>query len=262
MPYQFVRRRTAFTLIEILVVIAIIAVLISILLPSYARAKYQAKVLICGNQIRNLNVVYQMYAIDYNEWLPVTPDGSLAWDHTELHDVTAEGFIDIRTRLYDETERMFCPFWFDIYPKERFTGTEKELSPIQRILQKKYWYRNPRVYTMGYALMTHWSLDPELYGGAFFYDDRNLRVTRTTDPPDRVLLADYAYFRGSQSPPQWEDGVRHLPPYGKRYQDMWGFRMEVPEGSWSSTLDGAAVYSQWDAMEFRFGIPRDAEYWW
>lgn len=262
MQSPIVRRRQGFTLIELLVVIAIIAVLMSILLPSYARARYQAKVLLCGNQVRNLTVVYNMYAMDFNEWLPVTPDTNLEWEYSELHDVTAEGFIDIRTRLYDETERMFCPFWFDIYEEDRFKGTEKELSKIQRILQKKYWYRNDKVYVMGYALMTHWRLDPELNPGAYFFDDRPLRVTRTTDPPDRVFLADYSYFRGAQSPPQWEDGVRHLPPYGRRYQDMHGFRMEVPEGSWSAKLDGSAEYSQWQAMEFRYGSAKDAEYWW
>lgn len=254
--------RRGLTLIELLIVIAVIALLMSILVPSLARSRYQARVILCGNQLRNLGRAYNVYGYEWNDWLPVTPDGSLAWDFTELHDVTSEGFIEIREILQDQTELMFCPFWFDIYDFERFTGTEKDTTKIQRILQRKYWYRNDRVYTMGYALMTHWSLDNELYNGGFFYSNQSLRVTRLTDPPSRVLLADYAYFRGSQTPPQWEDGIRHLPPTRPRFEMMHGFEMEVPEGSWHALLDGSAHYRRWEEVKFRFGIPRDAEYWW
>jgi prepilin-type N-terminal cleavage/methylation domain-containing protein len=54
--------RSAFTLIEVLVVVAIIALLISILLPSLAAAKRQARVVICGTNLRTINQATMFYA--------------------------------------------------------------------------------------------------------------------------------------------------------------------------------------------------------
>ncbi len=65
----------AFTLIELMVVVAIIALLISILLPSLARARAQAKLLVCKANIRTLGLGHAFYAQDYNGWFP-NPD---AW---------------------------------------------------------------------------------------------------------------------------------------------------------------------------------------
>jgi prepilin-type N-terminal cleavage/methylation domain-containing protein/prepilin-type processing-associated H-X9-DG protein len=54
--------RSAFTLIELLVVVSIIALLIAILLPSLAKARRQAKGVVCESNQRSLMMAVYLYA--------------------------------------------------------------------------------------------------------------------------------------------------------------------------------------------------------
>jgi prepilin-type N-terminal cleavage/methylation domain-containing protein len=68
-------RRAAFSLVELLVVIGIIAVLIAILLPSLTRARQQAKTVQCQSNLRTIGQFLKMYEIENHGWLfPVGPD--------------------------------------------------------------------------------------------------------------------------------------------------------------------------------------------
>ncbi len=63
-------QRSAFTLIELLVVISIIALLVSILLPSLNRAKGLARGAVCLTNVRRLALSGQFYLRDNNETFP------------------------------------------------------------------------------------------------------------------------------------------------------------------------------------------------
>ncbi|MGD9518783.1 MAG: type II secretion system protein [Armatimonadota bacterium] len=60
----------AFTLIEMLVVIAIISILASILFPVYSRARSKARRATCMSNMRQLSLALLMYAQDSDEVLP------------------------------------------------------------------------------------------------------------------------------------------------------------------------------------------------
>ncbi len=60
----FDSRQRAFTLIELLVVIAIIAILAALLLPVLSSAKAGGKEVSCTQNLRQLDLAYQMYAAD------------------------------------------------------------------------------------------------------------------------------------------------------------------------------------------------------
>jgi prepilin-type processing-associated H-X9-DG protein/prepilin-type N-terminal cleavage/methylation domain-containing protein len=66
------RRHTAFTLVELLVVIGIIAVLLALLLASLSRARAVAVRVACSAALRQYAVANQMYLNEFNGWyLPV-----------------------------------------------------------------------------------------------------------------------------------------------------------------------------------------------
>ncbi len=69
-------RGAAFTLIELLIVISILAILAAILLPVLARAKSAAQATLCINNTKQLTLAWLIYAGDHEDRLPYNLGGN------------------------------------------------------------------------------------------------------------------------------------------------------------------------------------------
>ena len=63
-------KQQGFTLIELLVVISIIALLVSILLPSLSKAREQARKVVCQSNLKQSGTAFIMYALDHDGFFP------------------------------------------------------------------------------------------------------------------------------------------------------------------------------------------------
>jgi len=65
------RAESAFTLVEMLVVIAIIALLAALLLPALTASQMRAKRITCESQLRQIGIAFQSFAHDHNGKFPM-----------------------------------------------------------------------------------------------------------------------------------------------------------------------------------------------
>jgi prepilin-type N-terminal cleavage/methylation domain-containing protein/prepilin-type processing-associated H-X9-DG protein len=71
--------RKAFTLIELLVVVVIIAVLTTLLLPALGEARRQSGRNVCGANLRNIGMAFDMYRGEYSDVYPCKNDSGSVW---------------------------------------------------------------------------------------------------------------------------------------------------------------------------------------
>jgi len=71
--------RSAFTLVELLVVISVIALLLGILAPTLAKAKMEAQQVICMSNLKQINLAFELYLSNNDGAYPCNELDSMPW---------------------------------------------------------------------------------------------------------------------------------------------------------------------------------------
>lgn len=176
------KTRRAFTLVELLIVIAVIAILAAILLPTLGQAKLSARRIACVNNLRQLGLASQMYWDDHDgdafRYITgATNGGTIYWF----------GWIE-PWAPGNEGQRAFDASMGALYPYLGGRGVEicPSLNYNSRLFKAK---ATGAAYGYGYNL--HLSRPA---------DQSPIKINHLTRPADIVLFADAGQINDFQEP--------------------------------------------------------------
>jgi prepilin-type processing-associated H-X9-DG protein len=81
---SMLNRRSAYTLMELLVVLAIVFILAAILFPVFTQTRAKARAATCLSHLRQLGIAQLAYADDYDETLISNRDSAPDWDDPQM----------------------------------------------------------------------------------------------------------------------------------------------------------------------------------
>lgn len=186
------KHKNAFTLVELLVVVAIIALLISILLPSLSQARRSARTTVCASNQRQILIAITMYASEYRDlWKSC---GGVSYDPpVVVNGVTAPlsggkvliAWFDVPLmgQYLHPTTRGLLGQW--PYPKPAVMGMycPESLSTIGSVAS------TPDYRQLGIGFNNYWNCQ--------IWSDKNGPTNLNAMTPQAVLLADCESMDGS-----------------------------------------------------------------
>ena len=114
-----VRNRGIFTLVELLIVIAIIAILAAMLLPALAKARATARSSHCISNMKQLYLCENNYMSDFNGWLPYCGGGvrldNYSFGDRTISDTVRGPLILMYSGYITQPKTVLCPLAFDTH---------------------------------------------------------------------------------------------------------------------------------------------------
>ena len=253
-------RSGGFTLVELLVVIGIIALLISILLPSLQQARKSARGAVCASNLRQQAIGMHMYAPDFDGWFPSAVFKG-RWPIGHLSTVpTPEGQAAIRKspaaqallfdRAYIEVpEVFFCP------SKDAGQINNSQLEIFLERFRQKQWEDAYTSYPM-WSNYTTVFFSPEKQK---LIEEGKLFGRRLNDGGDLMILSDMTALHEFDG---FDGSANHVED--RSYTDDYTTRTYpgIAEGGRIGLSDGSVNWRPFKEMERQYEFAHNSLLFW
>ena len=205
--------KRAFTLIEMLVVIAIIGILAALLLPVLAKAKDRARTIACLNNLRQLQLCCHLYTTDNNDFL--VPNNSvyiIGNPSSSLRGVS--WLLDLDARREINPSNIVSGLLFDYNHSLGIYHCPADDSHLEDEMGQPLPQLRWRSYNMSQSVNGYPEFDPVM---SFYIPCWKKYSQIRTPSPDRLFtLVD-------EDPDSIEDAEFGMPPKGSPYfwQNVW-----------------------------------------
>jgi general secretion pathway protein G len=150
---MYLHRQNAFTLIELLIVVAIIAILAAIAVPNFLEAQTRAKVSRVKSDLRTLSIGLTSYRVDHNQY-PEGTDNPLKYPQQLADELggLATGYYTFATRTLDGRTAGAGAFYTITTPIAYITVPLEDPFASQYGTLVYYAYRNAKKMKNGYIV--------------------------------------------------------------------------------------------------------------
>lgn len=185
--------RSAFSLVELLVVVSTLALLIGLILPALRRARAMAKQTVCQGRLRQWGLAFEAYAVDYEGLYPHIDGRDRTASNPQTDAEQADyysGWIDVLPPLMGEKPWHDHDYWCKPGRNTIFQCPAAELAP-----DESYKYRPRRSGYFSYAMNSCLELDENCwppYGseGTDWHMSSFLNTASIKNPARLILLFD------------------------------------------------------------------------
>lgn len=184
-------RPAAFTLVELLVVVAVIGLLIAILLPSLGTARESSRTVVCGSNLSQAALALSVYVDEHRGWLPA------AANHRDTYNRYENWFRNpdlLRTLGFEENPQDFtvitCPSHVD--PTENVYRLAPDLD-----------------FKISYGM----NVD---FGSGRTYTELRRRLAEFAEPSRTMAIMDAKPYANAIGEVGWQSCLRHCDAYRHR----------------------------------------------
>lgn len=211
-PTAIKNRTGAFTLIELLTVIAIIGILAALLLPVYNKSEERAKTVWCGNNLTQVGVAFHAFSNDHGGKFPMTVSTN---DGGSLEDVQ-NGFAIGQGHYFYTAYRNFQALSGELVKPELLHCP----ADVERITATNFpSFQNTN---LSYFIGINATFDkPE----SVLAGDRNLAICNQCQPPGTIMKIGLTY------PFEWYPTLRNNPVHNNQGNFLYSDGHVIVEGN-------------------------------